>query len=150
MKAIKYIFILAVSAFIFNACTKDVAGPTGPTGAAGAQGASSSYYVAIDSVESYPGAGSWSTSNGIYYFTITNIMGLTNPNSSIVDVYYSTSLNKLSSIWYPLPISSAFQTGDVVQYYFETYTVTVQYISGNPPPAQKLYFKVVIITEPSA
>ena len=30
MKAIKYTTILAVLAVIFNACTKDVAGPTGP------------------------------------------------------------------------------------------------------------------------
>jgi hypothetical protein len=145
MKAIKYLFILAVSASIFNSCTKDVAGPTGPTGAQGAQGASSSYTVAIDSAE----PNNWSANNAIsgFNFTINNISGLTNPSTSIVDVYYSTSLNKLSSLYYELPVASSYQTGDAFQYYFDTYSVTVQYIFATAP-TQRLYFKVVVITQP--
>jgi hypothetical protein len=148
MKAIKYIFILAVAAFIFNSCTKNVAGPAGPKGATGPQGNSSSYSVFIDSVEvSAPGTWAADPSISGYSFTMTNISALTNPNTSIVDVYYATSLNTLSAIWYTLPVSSSLQTGDVFQYYYDAYSVTVQYIFATPPP-QKLYFKVVIITHP--
>jgi hypothetical protein len=147
MKAIKIIFILAASAFILNSCTKQVAGPAGPTGATGPQGASSSYTVYVDSV---PAAGptTWVVNPlGGYSFTMNNISGLTNPGTSIVNVYFATSLNTLSAIWYPAPVANSLQAGDFMQYYYDTYTVTMQYLFTSPP-AQQIYFKVVIITKP--
>lgn len=148
MKAMKYLFIIAASAFIFNACTKDVAGPTGPTGPQGPQGASSSYNVTIDSSEV---TGSWvpdlSAPVSTFNFTINNVNGLTNPGNSIVDVYYATSLNKLSAQYYVLPCGNTLQSMDWFQYYYAISSVTVQYVFSSPP-SQKLYFKVVVITQP--
>jgi hypothetical protein len=148
MKAIKYLFILAASAFIFNSCTKQVAGPAGPNGAQGAQGAASSYYIYVDSVPA-SGPTTWKVDAAIngYSFTMTNISGLTNPNTSVVEVYYSTSLNTLSAVWYPIPVASTLNANDFMEYWYEAYTVQVQYIFTSPP-VQKIYFKVVVITNP--
>jgi hypothetical protein len=151
MKAIKYLAVLALSAFIFNSCTKDVAGPTGPQGAQGLQGPSSSYFVTIDSAASVPAV--WPVDNSAptttYNFTIPNVKGLTNPSTSIVDVYYSNSIRSLSAYYTPLPVANIFASGDGFSYYFTGYTVTVQYFNPNTaiPPA-KVYFKVVVITNP--
>lgn len=149
MKAIKYLSILAVAAFVFNACTKDVAGPTGPQGAQGPQGPSSSYYTTIDSAPATSNA--WPQDNAAptttYNFTINGVKGLTSPNTSIVDVYVATTLNKLNTTYYPLPAANVLTAGDAVDYFYYGYTVTVQYINSNIP-AQELYFKVVVITQP--
>jgi len=148
MKAFKYIFILTASALILGSCTKQVAGPAGPNGQQGAQGAASSYTVYVDSVPA-SGTGTWAVDPAIngYSFTMNNIAGLTNPGTSIVNVYFATSLNTLSAIWYGMPVSNSLQAGDIMQFYYETYSVTAQYIF-TAPPAQKIYFKVVIITQP--
>jgi|SRR6185312_2745560 len=151
MKAIKYLAVLALSAFIFNSCTKDVAGPTGPQGLQGPQGPTSSYYVTIDSAASTVAA--WPQDNSApsatYNFTISNVKGLTNPSTSIVDVYYSNSINSVSAYYTPLPVANIYAAGDAFSYYFTGYTVTVQYFNPNTGiPPSKVYFKVVVITQP--
>jgi len=152
MKAIKYVFILAASAFIFNSCTKNVAGPTGPTGPTGPQGATSSYNVIYDSVYPSPGpAGKnvWAVAPPPYSgftFTMKN-NAVTDPNGGLIEVYFSTSLNALSADWFQLPVASSMTTGDIMECDYELYQVQVIYINGSQPTG-KLYFKVVIISNP--
>lgn len=141
MKAIKYIFILAATAFTLNSCTKQVAGPTGPTGPQGPQGASSTYDVTIDSIP--PSA--WSAANSGFIATIPNVTGLKNPNFAIVEVYFSTLFNSQST-WFELPASNIFASGDAFDFYYQISQVTVEY--GPSQPAQMLYFKVVVINQP--
>ncbi len=141
MKAINYIIILAASVFIFNSCTKDVAGPTGPTGPQGNQGSASSYALTIDSIQPSQWLGS-----GPYYFTIAPVSYLTTSNSNIVEVYYSLSLGQLG-VYYELPLSPNFTTADWLYFNYSNYEVNVLY-AGTAAPTQQIYVKVVIISQP--
>lgn len=139
MKAIKYIFIFTASLFIFNSCTKQVAGPQGTQGPQGPQGPSAGYTVTLDSVK---GTGaSWPQTNGLYTATLTNIAGLTDPNYCIVQVYVSTSYNALST-WTPLPAANFLAPNDAMSFYYTTNRVVIQYTPSQP--TQELYFKTVV------
>jgi hypothetical protein len=141
MKILKYITILAVAIIFFDSCTKQVAGPAGPTGANGAQGAAAAYSVTIDSVM----PPSWVSTGTTFNFTIP-VASMTSPNNSIVEVYYATSYNELST-WYELPISNALIATDNFDFLFYLYNVTILYTYSSAP-TQQLYFKVVVINQP--
>lgn len=143
MKSIKYTLVLALTAFAFNSCTKDVAGPAGTPGQNGPQGASSSYAVTIDSVN----ASSWRLNAVTSDYDVTiPVSSLTNPNSSIVEVYCATSYNS-ESTWNELTALNAFTSGDVVTFSYYDYNVAIQYVY-TAAPTTKTYFKVVVITQP--
>lgn len=143
MKAIKYILILSVSLFVFNSCTKQVAGPAGPVGSQGLQGPSAPYAVTIDSV---PNTYTWPgpNSNSFYTLNIKNVNGLTNPSTAIVEVYVSNSFSSLST-WVPLPAFDLLAANDAMYFYYQASMVTIEYTAQ---PGLALYFKVVVISKP--
>lgn len=143
MKAIKYLSILATSVLIFNACTKQVAGPTGPTGSTGLQGPSAAGYVTIDTIV----ASKWASGpNPSEYITsVGNITGLTSPNADAVYVYCSTSFNSLST-WQGLEAYSVFVPTDYLTCSYSTNVVMLQYY-GSSAPSSVLFLKTVVIPE---
>ena len=145
MKAIKYIIILTASIFVFNSCTKQVAGPTGPQGAQGPQGASSSYNVTIDSIN--PATPNVWTSIGTNEFgaTVDNIKALSSPNLSIVEVYCATSYNQLAT-WQELGTANVFSAGDALNFSYTVNQVELEYFFATAP-TQMLYVKIVVINQ---
>lgn len=146
MKAIKYITILVASIFVFNSCTKQVAGPAGPTGATGSQGPSASYSVTIDSINGGLSPSPWGQVGSNFVAYINNVKALTTPNNSIVEVYISQTYNQFST-WYELPVANFLQATDAFSFSYELYTVNIQYAFTSAPTGW-LYFKVVVINQP--
>lgn len=124
-------------------------GPTGPTGPIGATGATgttgatgstgSGYSIAVDSIT--PAA--WNAFPGGYYATLT-IGSITNANLDNVSASVATTYNA-SSNWLVLPYSSLLTNSDLLEFYYSTFSVTVEYIYSSPP-TQKLYFRFVVST----
>lgn len=148
MKSIKYVFVIAILGLMFNACTKDVAGPTGPTGPQGAQGPTNNFSYLVDSIPMT----AWSTASP-FYATLSNLGLLSEPTTSNVEIYCSQTYSKSNSgvaEWYNLSCPNVLTTGDYMYYSYTTYSLTIWYtnVASTAPTNAELYFKIVVITNP--
>jgi hypothetical protein len=130
------LFLLSmIVAVILSAC-KGNDGPPGPQGPAGANGTAN---ISNTTFTATPGV--WNGSAPWWYVDVS-VPALTNPNTSVVQVY--VQINGSGSEWWALPVSSLSAANDNYQFAFITGSVRLWYSYTSAPNATWNYRIVVI------
>jgi len=144
MKKLSFIAFVLVSSLSFTSCTKQGdTGAAGATGPAGSQGQNLSYYY----IPGYILPGGFTGSAAPYQF-IDILPTLDSHNSNLV--YVSFTIQDPSdpkAIYYSMPATNVFTTGDELYYTFGHDTLAIFY-TGASQPGYQINWRADIIPQP--